>query len=93
MSTNGHIMSFIFNLYIVKSSKTLPSHVVPLVSFLILEKKIQKTQMFSVPSTCVVVVSQGSSKRSALETDKDMCPLYWSPLSYKAKNRLCFGSL
>lgn len=48
--------------------------------------------MFSVPSTCVVVVSQGSSKRSALETDKDMCPLYWSPLSYKAKNRLCFGS-
>lgn len=47
--------------------------------------------MLSGPSTCVVIVGQGCSKRSALERDKDMCPLYWSPLSYKAKNRLCFG--
>lgn len=55
--------------------------------------KIQKRAMFFITCTCVVDVGQGCSKGSALAIDKDMCPRYCcSPLSYKPKNRLCFGS-
>lgn len=42
--------------------------------------------MFFITCTCVVDVSQGCSKGSALAIDKDICPRYCcSPLSYKPK--------